>query len=32
MIKRIRKKLSDYGSTLRIETVRGFGYKIEDKE
>ena len=31
MIKRIRKKLSDAGSALRIETVWGFGYKIEDK-
>lgn len=32
MIKRIRKKLSDFGSTLKIETVRGFGFKIEDRE
>lgn len=32
MIKRIRKKLSDNGSILRIETVWGFGFKIEDKE
>ncbi len=32
MIKRIRKKLSDNGSTLKIETVWGFGFKIEDKE
>ena len=32
MIKRIRKKLADNGSTLKIETVWGFGFKIEDKE
>lgn len=32
MIKRIRKKLADSGSTLKIETVWGFGFKIEDKE
>ncbi len=32
MIKRIRKKLIDNGSTLKIETVWGFGFKIEDKE
>jgi len=32
MIKRIRKKLTDNGSTLKIETVWGFGFKIEDKE
>ena len=32
MIKRIRKKLSDAGSVLKIETVWGFGFKIEDKE
>lgn len=31
MIKRIRKKLSDVGSNLKIETVWGFGFKIEDK-
>ncbi len=31
MIKRIRKKLFDSGSTLKIETVWGFGFKIEDK-
>lgn len=31
MIKRIRKKLSDAGSTLKIETVWGFGFKIQDK-
>jgi two-component system, OmpR family, response regulator len=32
MIKRIRKKLSDAGSALKIDTVWGFGFKIEDKE
>lgn len=32
MIKRIRKKLSDAGSILKIDTVWGFGFKIEDKE
>lgn len=32
MIKRIRKKLSDVGSVLKIETVWGFGFKIENKE
>lgn len=32
MIKRIRKKLSDAGSALKIHTVWGFGFKIEDKE
>lgn len=32
MIKRIRKKLADIGSRLKIETVWGFGFKIEDKE
>lgn len=32
MIKRIRKKLSDVGSVLKIDTVWGFGFKIEDKE
>lgn len=32
MIKRIRKKLSDSGSILKIHTVWGFGFKIEDKE
>ncbi|QCX32847.1 response regulator transcription factor [Caloramator sp. E03] len=32
MVKRIRKKLSDSGSTLKIETVWGFGFKIQDKE
>ncbi|MFL0252615.1 response regulator transcription factor [Clostridium neuense] len=31
MIKRIRKKLTDAGSTLKIETVWGFGFKIQDK-
>lgn len=28
MIKRIRKKLSDAGSSLKIETVWGFGFRI----
>jgi len=32
MVKRIRKKLSDSGSTLKIQTVWGYGFKIEDKE
>lgn len=32
MIKRIRKKLSTVGSSLKIETVWGFGFKILDKE
>jgi len=32
MIKRIRKKLSDAGSILKIDTVWGFGFKIQDKE
>lgn len=32
MIKRIRKKLSDAGSNLKIDTVWGFGFKILDKE
>ncbi len=32
MIKRIRKKLSDAGSILKIDTVWGFGFRIKDKE
>lgn len=32
MMKRIRKKLSGYGSDLKINTIRGFGFKIEDGE
>lgn len=32
MIKRIRKKLSDVGSHLKIDTVWGFGFKIDDKD
>lgn len=32
MIKRIRKKLADSGSVLKIDTVWGFGFKIQDKE
>lgn len=31
MIKRIRKKLSNYGSILKIDTVRGFGFTIQNK-
>lgn len=29
MIKRIRKKLSDAGSSLKIETIWGYGFKID---
>ena len=32
MIKRIRKKLSDAGSILKIYTIWGFGFTIKDKE
>lgn len=32
MIKRIRKKISDSGSALRIETVWGFGFKITEED
>ena len=32
MIKRIRKKLSDVGSKLKIDTIWGFGFTIQDKE
>jgi len=32
MIKRIRKKLSFFDSKLKIETVWGFGFKVEDKD
>lgn len=32
MIKRIRKKLSDAGSALKINTVWGFGFMVQDKE
>lgn len=32
MIKRIRKKLSDVGSSLKIDTVWGFGFRVKDKE
>jgi len=32
MIKRIRKKLSDAGAALKIETVWGFGFRLIDKE
>lgn len=30
MIKRIRKKLSEVNSALKIDTVWGFGFKVED--
>ncbi|KNY29311.1 response regulator transcription factor [Pseudobacteroides cellulosolvens] len=32
MVKRIRKKLADSGSSLKIETVWGFGFKVEEKD
>ncbi|MBX4264288.1 response regulator transcription factor [Clostridium estertheticum] len=32
MIKRIRKKLIDAGSILKIDTIWGFGFTIKDKE
>jgi DNA-binding response OmpR family regulator len=32
MIKRVRKKLSDAGSALKVETIWGFGFRIQDKE
>ena len=32
MLKRIRKKLTDAGSELKIETIWGFGFKITDRE
>ena len=32
MIKRIRKKLSDVGSELKIDTIWGFGFTIKNKE
>lgn len=32
MIKRIRRKLSDAGATLKIDTVWGFGFIIEEKD
>jgi len=32
MIKRIRKKLSQVGSTLKITTIWGYGFKIQDRE
>lgn len=31
MIKRVRKKLADSGSSLKIETVWGFGFKVDEK-
>ncbi len=32
MVKRIRKKLADSGSSLKVETVWGFGFKVEEKD
>jgi len=32
MIKRIRKKLSDSGSVLKIDTIWGFGFRLINKE
>ena len=32
MIKRIRKKLSDVGSELKIDTIWGFGFTIKNEE
>ncbi len=32
MIKRVRKKLLNAGSSLKIETIWGFGFMISDKE
>lgn len=32
MVKRIRKKLSDAGSVLKIDTVWGFGFRLSEKE
>jgi len=32
MIKRIRKKLANSGSLLKIETIWGFGFKISNKD
>jgi two-component system OmpR family response regulator len=32
MIKRIRKKLTEKGANLKIETVWGFGFKVEEKD
>lgn len=32
MVKRIRKKLSDAGSILKIGTVWGYGFRLQDKE
>ena len=32
MIKRIRKKLSDAGSELKIDTIWGFGFTIKSEE
>lgn len=31
MVKRIRKKLAEAGSSLKIETIWGFGFKLMDK-
>ena len=32
MIKRIRKKLIDSGSVLKIDTVWGFGFRLVDRK
>lgn len=32
MVKRLRKKLFDSGSSLKIETIWGFGFRISSKE
>lgn len=32
LVKRIRRKLSDFGSTLMIDTVWGFGYKVSVRQ
>ena len=32
MLKRIRKKLADAGSALKIETIWGFGFRIVDRD
>lgn len=32
VVKRLRKKLSDAGSSLKIETVWGFGFRLLEKE
>lgn len=32
LVKRVRRKLSDFGSTLMIDTVWGFGYKVSVRQ